>query len=126
MIGIDNITPFIERLLDEPISRPRPFLLSDKETVSVEELLWMIGKGLGRKPRPVKLPVALLQGIALMGDVIAPFGVPFLTSQQLSRLTDSLVVDSSRAWREVGLIPPVPITVGIARTAEWYRSEVGR
>jgi nucleoside-diphosphate-sugar epimerase len=120
MLGIDNLTAFISHILHKPLSSDRPFLLGDSEAVSTETFVRMIGQGIGRKPRLVKIPLRLLRGIALIGDIAAFTGVPLLTSRHVDRLTGSLVVDSSRAWREAGISPPVPVEVGIARTAAWY------
>jgi nucleoside-diphosphate-sugar epimerase len=103
----------------------RPFLLSDREVVSTESLVRMIGTGLGRQPRIVKLPLRFLRGLAALGDLVALSGLPALTSKHVDRLTTSLIVDSSRAWREAGINPPVSIEAGIARTAVWYKECYG-
>lgn len=121
MLGVDNIVAFIGRLLQEPIVSQRPFLLSDREDVSTERLVRMIGAGLGRKPHIVKPPLRFLRGLAAVGDLVALSGLPALTSKHLDRLTTSLIVDSSRAWREAGINPAVSIEAGIARTAIWYK-----
>jgi len=126
MLGIDNIVSFIGRVLQTPIVSPRPFLLSDAETVSTEAFVRMIGTGLARKPRIVKLPLGLLRGIAAVGDVVALVGIPALTSKHLDRLTGSLIVDSSRAWREAGISPPVSLEAGVTRTATWYLAHARR
>jgi UDP-glucose 4-epimerase len=122
MLGIDNICAFINRLLHEPIESVRPFLLSDRETASSEDLVRMIGRGLGRKPRFVKIPLPLLCRIGAVGDCAALLGIPSLTSGDVNRFTGSLIVDSSRAWLAAGLNPPVPLEAGISRTASWYSS----
>ena len=91
-----------------------------------EALVRMIGTGLARKPRIVKLPLGLLRGIAAVGDVVALAGIPALTSKHLDRFTGSLIVDSSRAWREAGIGPPVSLEAGVTRTATWYLAHARR
>jgi nucleoside-diphosphate-sugar epimerase len=120
MLGVENALAFIDRLLQEPLVSQRPFLLSDSESVSTEGLVRMIGTGLHRRPRIVKLPLTLLRGAARVGDVIALSGMPAFTTRHFDRLTGSMIVDSSRAWREAGIHPPLSVQTGIARTAAWY------
>jgi nucleoside-diphosphate-sugar epimerase len=126
LLGVGNIVAFITRLLQEPLVSRRPYLLGDRETVSTETLVRMIGTDLKRVPRLVKLPLRFLRGLASVGDIVAHLGVPALTSAHVDRLTGSLIVDSSRAWREACISPPVPLEDGIARTAEWYLSQASR
>ena len=123
MLGVDNIVAFIGQILQAPLVSQRPFLLSDRESVSTETLVRMIGTGLGRRPRIVKLPLRLLRGLASVGDLVARSGIPALTNAHVDRLIGSLIVDSSRAWREADIDPPVSLEVGITRTAAWYLSE---
>lgn len=124
MLGVDNIAAFVSHLLQRPIVSQRPFLLSDGEDISTESLVQLIGNGLGRKPRVVKLPLGLLRAAAAIGDVVIRTGIPALTTAHVDRLLGSLIVDSSRAWQEVGVTPPVSIELGMARTSAWYLSDV--
>jgi nucleoside-diphosphate-sugar epimerase len=126
MLGVGNIVAFISRLLEEPLASRRPYLLSDSETVSTDTLVRMIGKDLKRRPRIVKVPLGFLRGLAAVGDIVARTGVPALTNAHVDRLAGSLIVDSSRAWREARMSPPVSLEAGVARTAEWYLSQVIR
>ena len=120
MLGIDNILGFLAVILDRPPASGKPFLLSDGEAVSTERLVKLIGEKLGRTARVVGVPIGLLRLFAAAGDAIASLGMPIFTSGQLERLTGSLVVDSSAAWRAAGIAPPVSLDVGIGRTAAWY------
>jgi nucleoside-diphosphate-sugar epimerase len=120
MLGIENLTTFVARICQVPPPSDRPFLLSDKETVSTSALIQLIGGALGRRPRVFKLPHSLLRGIARFGDAISSVGIPFLTSAELNRLTGSLIVDSSRAWAAVNLEPARSLGAGISDTAAWY------
>jgi nucleoside-diphosphate-sugar epimerase len=126
MLGLGNIVAFISRLLQEPLASGRPYLLSDRETVSTETLVRMIGTDLKRTPRVVKLPLRFLRGLAAVGDIIAHSGMPALTNAHVDRLTGSLIVDSSRAWREARMSPPVSLEDGIAQTADWYVTQASR
>jgi nucleoside-diphosphate-sugar epimerase len=124
MLGVDNVLLFVSRILAIPIASRRPFLLSDAETVSTESLVKLIGTGLGRKPRIITLPISLLRGIARVGDVLGQVGLPIFSSNHLDRLTGSMIIDSSRAWREAGIGTRASLEEGITRTAEWYLNNI--
>jgi nucleoside-diphosphate-sugar epimerase len=62
------------------------------------------------RPRLLPCPPALLRlGAALSGR-----------QGEISRLTASLTVDSSRIRRELEWRPPFTLTQGLAQTARWY------
>jgi UDP-glucose 4-epimerase len=124
MLGIDNLVAFLGSVLERPPASRRPFLLSDIETVSTENLVEMIGSKLGRRTRVVKVPLRALRAVASITDAVAFLGLPVLTNAHIDRLTGSLVIDSSRAWAEARVLQPRPLDVGIARTAAWYLNTV--
>jgi UDP-N-acetyl-alpha-D-quinovosamine dehydrogenase len=124
LLGIDNILSFLSRILATPVVSQRPFLLSDAETISTEGLVELIGSGLGRKPRIVRLPISVLRGVAGVGDVLALSGFPSFSSKHLERLIGSLTIDSSRAWREAGINPSASLQAGITQTAEWFLGSI--
>lgn len=122
LLGIDNLVGFTLRILDQPVQSSRPFLLSDGEAPSTESLVRMIGSALGRDPRIVKFPVGALRAIGRAGDLAAHWGIRVVTSGDIHRLTQSLRIDSSRAWTAAGITPVVPLDEGMRRVAHWYIS----
>ncbi len=122
MLGIENLVAFVIRMLERPVESSRPFLLSDDEAPSTASLVRMIGSALGREPRIVNLPVGVMDAIGRVGDLAAKLGMPVVTSADMSRLTQSLRIDSSRAWDAAGMPPLVPLEEGIRRVARWYIS----
>jgi nucleoside-diphosphate-sugar epimerase len=97
------------------------FFVSDAESPSTPELVTAIARALERPPRLVPLPVGLLRAAGRAGDLVAR-ALPFpLTSEAVGRLTDSLVVDSSRLSRSTGYAPPYSMAQGLEIAAKWYR-----
>ena len=104
--------------------------LSDDGGLTPRELLATFGATLGRAPRIVPIPGALLLAMAAAGDVVAR-AIPALAGGSLRRAARRLLHDnrfsSERARRELGwtqdgpaaLVPPVQ---AVARTAAWWRS----
>lgn len=105
----------------ETASGDDTFFVSDAESPSTPELVTAIARALERRPRLVPVPVGLLRAAGRAGDLVAR-AIPFpLTTEAVSRLTESLVVDSSRLSRSTGYTPPYSMTHGLDIAAEWYR-----
>lgn len=88
----------------------RTYLVSDGEDVSTPDLVRKIATALGRTPKILPCPRWLL---SLTGFAI---GNPAL----ISRLTDSLQVDSGAIRGELGWRPPYSLSDGLRETAKWY------
>jgi len=121
MLAIDNLTAFILRIIEKPLQGDTPFLLSDSERPSTEALVRVIADRLGRPANILNVPAGLLRFVGVLGDLVALVGPRIVGIDQIERLTTSLRVDSSRAWRAAGIERPVSLEQGIERTANWYR-----
>ncbi len=105
----------------ETASGDDTFFVSDAESPSTPELVTAIAHALERRPRLVPVPVGLLRAAGRAGDLVAR-AIPFpLTTEAVSRLTESLVVDSSLLSRSTGYTPPHSMAQGLDIAAEWYR-----
>jgi nucleoside-diphosphate-sugar epimerase len=79
--------------------------VSDTETTSVAELIELIGKALGRRPRNVPVPPVLLRaGLGLAGR-----------GRDIGRLFAPLEIDSSRIRTELDWSPPISLAEGVRR-----------
>ncbi len=109
---------YLEHLVDAIVLALRPrdqasrtYTLADC-ALSTPELVAALAQGLGRRARLVPCPVRLLRAAgALSGRAAA-----------VSRLTDSLLLDSQAIERELGWRPRVPLAAAMADTgAAWRR-----
>jgi UDP-N-acetyl-alpha-D-quinovosamine dehydrogenase len=90
-------------------------MVSDGEDVSTPELVRRIARALGKPARLVPVPGALLRiGGALAGR-----------ADDLTRLLDDLVVDSSKIRALLGWSPVFTLDEGLAQTAASYRTAAG-
>ena len=90
----------------------RTYLVSDADDVSTPALIGLLADALERRASLFPVPVRLLRALGRVPRVAA----------MVSRLVDSLVVDSSRIQSELGWQPPFRLADGILRTARWYRA----
>ena len=98
------------------------FFVNDGRDLSIGELVSGIARALGRPARLIPVPPILLGAAAAAADVPARLLGRTLPSAAMSRLTESLVVDSSRFSRLTGFLPPYSVDEGLKATAAWYRS----
>ena len=101
----------------------RLFYLADYEPIEVSDWAAQIQRVTGGPPiRP--LPELALRAVALSGDLLKRAGLkePPLTRSRLDNLLTEMIYDL-RAIEELVPSLPVPVDVGVGRTAEWLRGQ---
>jgi nucleoside-diphosphate-sugar epimerase len=110
LVSIWNLNDFIEVCMTHPDADGETWLVSDGQDVSTPELMRKIARLMGRRDRLFAFPPALLRwmaGIAGMGG-------------EMSRLCDSLTVDSTPAAERLRWKPAVALDEGLARTVRAF------
>lgn len=109
LVALDNLVDLIVTCIDHPNAANQTFLVSDEQDVSTTELLQMMSRAAGKKPRLVPVPVSWLK---LAGKLTGK-----LTGKQaiVDRLCGNLQVDISHTKQTLGWTPPVSVEEGIRR-----------
>jgi nucleoside-diphosphate-sugar epimerase len=106
-VGIDNLIDLIFICLNHPCARNQIFLISDGEDISTTEFIRRIARILGRSPRLVAIPPALLRlGANLAGR-----------NDLAQRLIGSLQIDDSKTRESLRWSPPMSLNEGLQRLA---------
>jgi len=113
LIHVGNFVDAIHAALTHPAAANRTYLVSDGDDVSTPELVRRIAEALGRSPRLLPCPPALLRALGVLAG----------RSDQVARLTDSLELNIDRIRSELGWRPPFSMRDGLAETARWYRAQ---
>ncbi len=120
-----NVATGIVEALERPAAIGQAYNLSDDGALTARSLVQEFAGTLGRSPRVVPVPMALVSLVFLVGDVVAPL-VPGRPDPRgaLQRLTQDNAFPSAKARRELDwtdgrLLPPAE---AVARTAAWWRS----
>ena len=104
LVFVGNLVDAIVCALDHPAAPRETFMVSDGEDVSTPELVRRIARALGKPPRLVPVPATLLRLAGLLAG----------RSDDVARLLDDLVVDSSRIRERLGWRPPFTLDEGLA------------
>lgn len=116
LIGLDNLVNLLMSCALEPAAAGGTFLAADGVDLSTPELMRRMGEALGRRPRLLRVPPALIRVAAL---AVRRRGF-------YDRLCGSLQVDISETRRILGWTPPVSIDDEMLRMARAYRNREGQ
>ena len=114
MIYIENLVDALFTCATHPRAAGKIFLVSDGTDVSTPELIQKISSALGKHARVFALPPGLLR---LLGRLSGKY-------EAVSRLLDSLIVDSTKIRTELDWKAPFSMEEGLRETVRWYQQEV--
>lgn len=109
-LGLENLTSFIRHALDHP---PSPgavaaWTLADMATPSTPDFVRLLGAAIGRAPRLVPFPPAMLrQALALAGR-----------AGMAESLIDSFEIDMRNVIADSGWTPPLTLAEGLRKMVE--------
>lgn len=110
LVYVGNLVDAIITCIHAPAAAGRTFLVSDGEDLSTPELIRKLATAMGRKPRLLPCPPALLALAARLCGREAAF----------RRLSGSLAVDISALQQTLHWQPRYPTNQGFSATAQWY------
>lgn len=105
LVALDNLVDLIVTCIDHLQAANQTFLVSDDQDVSTTELLQLMTRAAGKKPRLIPVPVSWL---TLAGKLTGKQAV-------IDRLCGNLQVDISHTKQTLGWQPPITVEEGIAR-----------
>lgn len=108
MVSLDNLADFVTCCLTHPMAANQHFLVSDGHDLSTPDLVKQLAMAAGQVPRLPRVPVALLKFLAaILGK-----------SSVMSRLSDNLQVDISKAQALLGWHPVMTVNQGLQTLGE--------
>ncbi|HYN53141.1 MAG TPA: SDR family oxidoreductase [Methylotenera sp.] len=111
LIYLGNFVDAIITCTQHPNAAGQTYLVSDGEDVSMVRLVKKIALSLNRPSYLFPFPIMLMRLLATLTGKTA----------SLDRLTQSLVIDSSKIRKELNWKPPFTMAQGLKVTADWYR-----
>ena len=107
-----------------PAARGRAYFLTHAKAASWSEFGEAAAAVMNRRPRVVRIPTAVAQGVGLCAEVWARVTrTPGIISRDKVREArcESWVCDHRRAAAELGYQAPTPLAEGLAKTLAWYK-----
>lgn len=123
IISARNLVDAIICAIESDARIPLPLYVSDEATPSTPELVRAIGVALQRPARLVAIPPAALVTVARTIEMMGPIlPAPIRErADDIRRLTQSFVVDSSEARAAIGFVPRLSLGAALDEAAEWWR-----
>ncbi len=126
LVYVEDLADAVRHLLEVPHWRPGPYEIHDGQPGGYgwDELVATVGRIVGRRVRPVRIPAALLRaaGKANLAIALRFGGRPMLTPGKVRELThpdwvcDDNALRAATGWRPATLLEP-----GMRRTLEQLR-----
>jgi len=107
-IGLDNLIDILIQCVHVPSVTGQTLLVSDGDDLSTPELVGIMGLALGKSPRLFPFPVHLLRSAGKLAG----------KNEEMSRLLDSLQINSEPSFQLLNWKPKYSITQGIQNIVE--------
>lgn len=117
-LSIGNLSYLVEKMLLKKDLPSGVYNFADDESLSTNELVTLIAETLGKKAKLLTIPVALLQNVVKIGDILP---LP-LNSERLKKLTESYVVSNDKIKKALKIARlPISVKEGLSRTIESFK-----
>lgn len=115
--SVENICFVINELLIREDIPSGTYNIADDEPLSTNEVIQILGESLGIKPRFWHIPRYIIQFVAKIGDFVH---LP-LTTERLTKLTESYVVSNKKLVNALGKDLPVKAKDGLKYTFQSFK-----
>jgi nucleoside-diphosphate-sugar epimerase len=101
------------------------FFVAQAAPVTADAWLEQLALAFGRASRPRRMPAALVKLAASAGDIAWTLGItpPFDRTRLAEFGAEGFVCTPDRVKRVLGFSTEIPVEVGVAETARWYRAQ---
>ncbi|MBI4391025.1 MAG: NAD-dependent epimerase/dehydratase family protein [candidate division NC10 bacterium] len=99
------------------------FLVAGEGAFTWEEVGKAFGDALGVRPRVLRAPVPLLLALAAAAEAWgwATGRPPYLSRGKVREAAGDWLCDTSKAQRQLGVVPRIGLREGVVLTVKWYR-----
>lgn len=116
--SIGNICFVVEQLILNKHIESGIYHVGDDEPISTNELISLISKSVGKKPKIWKVPKGMMNCIAKIGGSL---NLP-LNKQRLQKLTENYVVSNEKIKKALGIaVLPISSREGMRKTLESFK-----
>lgn len=109
-IYLGNLVDAIELCIDHRMAAGETFLVSDGQDVSTPDLIKMIASAMSKRPFLFSMHMGILRTMCKIAG----------KTEELDKMTGSLMVDSGKIRRLLGWKPPFTLEEGVRETVKGY------
>ena len=110
LIYVGNLVDAIIVCASNPKAAGQTYLVSDGDAVSIPQLIKKMALALHKPSYLLHFPVSIMR---LLAKAVGK-------TSSINRLTQSLIIDSSKIRQELDWKPPFTMDQGLKETADWY------
>ncbi len=114
--SVENLCFIIGELIENKAIPSGIYNIADDDPLSTNELVTMMGEGIGRPPKIINIPKPLINILVKMGDILH---LP-LNSQRLTKSTENYCVSNDKIKKALGKELPLTSRQGLHKTIEWF------
>ena len=125
MVYISDVCDGVMRAAERPEAGGQIFILGGAENITLNTLVGMIAELVGGRVSRLRVPLRPIEWAGRVCERICkPLGIePPLHPRRVGFFTVNRAFDIGKAHRLLGYTPAVPLREGLARMADWYRSQ---
>jgi len=117
-LSVDNLCYAIGAIVGDVSIPSGIYNCADDESITINELVSLIGESVGIRPRLWHIPRPIVKGSAILGDT---FHLPF-NSERLNKLTESYEVSNGKLKYALGIEEfPISARSGLKKTFNDFR-----
>src|SRR4051794_35065148 len=121
---IDNLIDACLLCMPRGAGNRREYLIADEHYYPIQEIVEEVGRALDVK---LRIPHYPLMPVIVVGHIVEklcrPFGLtPPIFPRRVDWYRQNRAFNITRAKRELGYAPRIPLAEGLKRTGEWYRA----
>lgn len=115
-LSVENLCFVIKELIERTDIASGVYQVADDESLSTNEVVSILSVSVNKKPRLWKIPPHIVQRVASLGDILH---LP-LTTERLSKLTESYVVSNKKIKQAIKKELPLTARKGLELTADSF------
>jgi nucleoside-diphosphate-sugar epimerase len=99
--------------------------IADSRSYLWEEVGCLVAESVGRRPRPVRIPAALIELVGAISEGVSKVaGKPSILNRDKTRelLAPGWLCETEAARNKLGFEAEIPLDRGLKETADWYRA----
>jgi len=122
-VYIDDLISGIELAMNDD-SNNEVYIMGGDKYISLKDYITIAAHAVGAKYPWIKIPFAPMYALsAVVEFACVPFGIePPIFRRRVKFYRNNRAFDISKAKRELGYSPAIPLQEGMKRTVEWYKA----